>query len=94
MPAAPAPASPLLVTLTLADLAAAIRAEVSAALDARDHAPASDYLDAAGVAAFLSVHPRSVQKMARHQGLPVVRLGKLLRYRRSEVETWLRDRRR
>lgn len=91
-----ATASPLVV-VPAADLDAMIRAAVNAAvnaaLDARERAPVPDLLDARAVAAMLGVHPRSVQKMTRHQGLPHLRLGKLLRYRRAEIDRWIRDRR-
>lgn len=78
------------------ELAQIVEAAVERALTRRRAANDSDdqWLDAAGVAEMLHVHPRSVQKMVRAQGLPAHRLGpKLLRYQRAEVERWIRERR-
>lgn len=87
----------MIVQITTDELAALVREAVDAALAARHAAnerPAAEWLDARAVAALLDVHVRSVQKMVRDQGLPAHRLGpKLLRYRRDEVERWIRERR-
>ena len=80
------------VVVSPAELERIVRAAVRAELDATRNEPASEWLDATGVAALLGVHPRSVQKMVRQRGLPAHRLGpKLLRYRRDEVDRWVRD---
>jgi excisionase family DNA binding protein len=87
------PETSTIVVVSPADLERIVRAAVRAELDGARNQPASEWLDAVGVGALLGVHPRSVQKMVKHQGLPAHRLGpKLLRYRRDEVDRWVRDR--
>lgn len=90
------PATPQLVVATPDELRAIVRAALDDALAARSASGsvASEWLDAKAVATMLGVHPRSVQKMHARQGLPAHKVGeKLLRYRRDEVERWIRDRR-
>lgn len=89
---APPTETPTIVVVSPAELERIVRAAVRAELDATRNEPLSEWLDATGVAALLGVHPRSVQKMVKHQGLPAHRLGpKLLRYRRDEVDRWVGD---
>jgi len=42
-------------------------------------------------AAFLGVHPKTLQKMARDERVPAHRIGTLWRFRISELDEWLRS---
>lgn len=53
----------------------------------------SEWLDAKGAAALLGVHEKTVQRMARTQGLPSHQIGpRLYRYSRAELEAWVQKR--
>lgn len=43
--------------------------------------------------AFLLLHPKTVQRLAREGELPAFRIGKFWRYRGSELEKWVQDHR-
>lgn len=49
----------------------------------------NDYLTTAEVAALLRVSKPTVVKAVKEQGLPAVRLGRVLRFARTDVESWL-----
>lgn len=51
-----------------------------------------EYLDAAGAAAILGVHQRTVTKMAARGELPSGRFGRLLRFRRADVVAFIESR--
>ena len=53
-----------------------------------DHEPL-EWLDTAGAAALLGVHPRTVTKAAKAGELPCARIGKLYRFRRADVIAYL-----
>ena len=46
--------------------------------------------DSYQAAAFLGVHPKTLQKMARDGRVPAHRIGTLWRFRISELDEWLR----
>jgi excisionase family DNA binding protein len=46
--------------------------------------------DSDQAAAFLGVHPKTLQKMARDGRVPAHRIGTLWRFRISELDEWLR----
>lgn len=43
--------------------------------------------------AFLLLHPKTVQRLARAGELPAFRIGKFWRYRGSELEKWVQEHR-
>jgi excisionase family DNA binding protein len=49
----------------------------------------SSFLDASSVAEFLGVSRRWVMARTRAGELPAVRLGKVFRYKLSDVEAWV-----
>lgn len=49
----------------------------------------TDWLSSDDVSAMLGVTLRTVHSLVRNHGLPAYRLGRVVRYRRSEVEEWL-----
>lgn len=85
-----APAVPdMIVQLTTAQLSAIVEHAVRAALSSADREPA-EWLDASAVAEIVNVHPRTVSKLVKREGLPAHRVTeKLLRYQRAEVLAWL-----
>jgi len=46
-------------------------------------------LDSDEAAALLKIHPKTLQKMARHGNINGVQIGRLWRFRASELERWL-----
>jgi len=49
-------------------------------------------LNDAEAARFLGgLHPKTVQRMARRGELPAYRIGRYWRYRRTELDAWLRS---
>jgi len=40
-------------------------------------------------AAYLQIHPKTLQRMARQGRVPAYRIGDLWRFRASELEAWL-----
>ena len=46
-------------------------------------------LDSDEAAALLNIHPKTLQKMARHGNITGVQIGRLWRFRASELERWL-----
>jgi excisionase family DNA binding protein len=81
------------VVLTPEQLRELVRDAVREALDDRaaNEAPAPDreWLDASSAGALLGVHARSVIRMAQAGKLRGTRLGKLWRFRRSDVDALL-----
>ena len=63
-----------------------VRTAVREALSAgRPAAEPSEWLDAAGAAALLGVHRRTVTNLVKRGRLPASRVGRLLRIRRADV---------
>ena len=46
-------------------------------------------LDSDEAAAFLKIHPKTLQRMARQGRVPAFRIGDLWRFRASELDAWL-----
>ena len=46
-------------------------------------------LDSLEAATLLSIHPKTLQKMARAGTIPAYRLGDLWRFRASTLDSWL-----
>jgi excisionase family DNA binding protein len=46
-------------------------------------------LDSDGAAQLLRIHPKTLQRMARRREIPGVQIGKLWRFRRSELNGWM-----
>ena len=57
------------------------------------HMPLSDrperLLDSAEAAAILGIHPKTLQRMARSGQIRGIRVRKLWRFRRSEIDMWI-----
>ena len=56
--------------------------------------PLSEYrhqrlLDSVEAAAVLGIHPKTLQRMARSGEIRVIRVGKLWRFRCSEIDMWI-----
>jgi excisionase family DNA binding protein len=79
------------IIVEMAELRAMIAAELRAVLAERPHEkPAvGDWLDAKEVARALGVHARTVAKLAVSGRLPSTRIGRLLRFRPSDVSAFL-----
>jgi len=59
--------------------------------------PRSEYrpeqlLDSAEVAAILGIHPKTLQRMARSGQIRGIRVGRLWRFRRSDIDEWIERR--
>ena len=80
-----------IVVISAADLRLLVREEVADALakaGARD-AP-GEILSCEQAAELIGVHPHTVPKLVRAKGLPTLRrIGKLWRFKRSDVMAWL-----
>ena len=48
-------------------------------------------IDADEVGKLLGLHPKTVQQMARGGRMPGIRVGKFWRFRKSEIDRWLRS---
>lgn len=48
-------------------------------------------LDSEEAAALLRIHPKTLQRMARNGEIVATQIGKLWRFRASELELWLRS---
>lgn len=46
-------------------------------------------LDSDEAAALLKIHPKTLQRMARRGEIPAVQIGKLWRFRASELNAWM-----
>jgi excisionase family DNA binding protein len=52
-------------------------------------APAEPLLDSLQASAILLIHPKTLQRMARRGQMPAVRVGKLWRFRRTDIDHWI-----
>jgi excisionase family DNA binding protein len=50
-------------------------------------------LDSEEAAELLRIHPKTLQRMARNRQIRGIQVGKLWRFRASDLEVWLRARR-
>jgi excisionase family DNA binding protein len=48
------------------------------------------FIDAIEAAAILRVHPKTVKRLAAQGLLPGMRIGRLWRFRASELDSWMR----
>lgn len=48
-------------------------------------------LDSNEAAELLGIHPKTLQRMARRREVPGLQIGKLWRFRMSELNAWLRE---
>jgi len=48
-------------------------------------------VDADEVADLLGLHPKTVQLMARQGKIPAIRVSKFWRFRKSEIDRWVRS---
>ena len=48
-------------------------------------------VDSEEAARFLNINPKTLQKMARNGAVPGYRIGKLWKFRLSDLDTWLRS---
>lgn len=46
-------------------------------------------LDSDEAAALLKIHPKTLQKMARHGEIRAIQIGKLWRFRISDLSNWI-----
>jgi excisionase family DNA binding protein len=81
-----------MVVLTSTDLERLLGALVRTAMREEGQSLiAPSFLTAAEVAEMLRVHPKTVVKLVKDEGLPVVRkLGRELRFERAAVVEWMR----
>ena len=49
-------------------------------------------LDSDEAAALLKIHPKTLQRMARNGEITGIHIGKLCRFRASDLENWIKDR--
>jgi len=50
-------------------------------------------LDSDEAAALLKIHPKTLQRMARNGEITGIQIGKLWRFRLSELDEWVRSKR-
>ena len=48
--------------------------------------------DTGQAARYLQVHPRTITRMAKRGGIPAIHLGRLWRFRKSDLDAWLESR--
>jgi excisionase family DNA binding protein len=48
-------------------------------------------LDSAQAASFLKIHPKTLQRLARKGEVPAIQIGKLWRFRKSALDSWLQS---
>ena len=61
-------------------------------MTANDNHPASEFLDEKALCALLAISSVTATKWrAKAKGPPFIKVGRLVRYRRSDVEAWLRS---
>ncbi len=78
-----------LVLVELDELRRVIEEAISNALDHRGASTESDFLDSAGAAEVLNLHPDTVSRMARTGALPSRRIGREYRFQRAELLAWI-----
>ena len=52
---------------------------------------AEPVIDSEEAAKFLNINPKTLQKMARNAEVPAYRIGKLWKFRISDLDVWLRS---
>lgn len=82
-----------LAVMTSDELSALVETAVNRALARTRPEPESEIMSCEQVAELLGVHPRTVRNLTHDEGLPPLRrIGKLWRFRRSEVLEWMANR--
>ena len=56
-----------------------------------DQAQFEPLLDSNEAAQLLKIHPKTLQRMARRGEIPAIQIGKLWRFRASELSAWTHD---
>ena len=51
----------------------------------------SDVMTVSEVAEYLRVNPQTVYRKAKGGDLPVLRIGRAIRFRKSELDDWLKN---
>ena len=60
-------------------------------MSANDNQPTLEFLDEKGLCALLGISSVTATKWrAKAKGPPFIRVGRLIRYRRSDIDAWLR----
>lgn len=59
------------------------------AASSAEHVRFEPILTSEQAAAFLQIHPKTLQRMARQGRVPAYRIGDLWRFRASDLEAWL-----
>lgn len=54
-----------------------------------DTAPSDGTMNVTEVAEFLHVHVNTVRRLYREDRLPYIRIGRVIRFRRADIEAWL-----
>jgi excisionase family DNA binding protein len=76
------------VVVTPDELREIVRVAVAEAM--REHRPTeAEWLDVHGAADLTGLHPKTIQRKARLGELPCHRAGRLLRFRRGDLEAYL-----
>lgn len=55
-------------------------------------APFEPLLDSDEAAALLKIHPKTLQRMARNGEIAGIQIGKLWRFRASDLDHWIKNR--
>lgn len=80
-----------IIVMSPAELAKIVRAVVREELGAAN-SNESEWLDRDGVATLTGYAPSYISELVRRRGLPCVRIGRKMRFRRAEVERWAKER--
>ena len=88
---AEAQAPQVMVVSTEADLRRLIGEAVAAAI-AQQTSPARELMNATEAAEMLGIHPKSVTKYVKSEGLPGIKVGGHYRFRRADIIAWLEER--
>jgi len=64
---------------------------MSQATSAAQLAPQSDLLDTTQAAAYIGVTPRTLEvwRAVRRHAIPYIKVGRLVKYRRADLDRWL-----
>lgn len=87
----PAAITAILEKLDSTNDPASIRADLKALIAAANAAPVNPdpVLDPDQAAEYIGATPRMVRLFAQQKRIPIVRIGKLLRFRQSDLDAWL-----
>ena len=71
------------------NLASAAKIPETATADRLGYDTTDRLLDSAQAAYFLSIHRKTLQRIIRSDQMPALRVGKLWRFRKSDLNAWL-----